>query len=581
MSNNKSIKNKLSKLSKDKEIYRRKLTGLILGLLGLCLLLFVVFYTVLRVFRPEDISKFLPADSTVAVVQIRIDNRHEQVKNFFSALDRHPVYQYENIVSLIEDFIGEDFDAALRPWVGRQVGLAVIEKDGLKGQADILFFVENRDKSEALLFMENRGLEGREDYVLSDEYRGVDIYRYALSRSYRFAFINSYMVLGNNEEVLRKVIDAHMSSNEQLARDYKYQKVSQNLPINNLLFSYLDTQKTIQLLKDNENFMSEKGRELFAFEPFLKMYRSFGLTALIENDNLALQTFVALDEDVLQEKGFIIFDLKFRAGMLEYLPENTIFYAGGLDLKKQIYRLKGLFGAGGKISNLIFEGMLRAQKDKYFGEEIKLEEDIYPLLEGEYAFSVAESEKGEGMIIILELQDPVNDRGKVEALANSFIRKSAILAPKIVEVELEDGTISQEIRTTTEEIKRLTSDYLGYEINSLVIGEQPWGVHYIILDNNLIVSSKKDLLKESISLFSKSGPDGVSLRQSSAFRNVISPALRTSDEVMYLNISYLISAFEDSLPEYLVPYLRPFAIMGTGKNYFKDGISTIHYIKID
>lgn len=579
MANKKSAKNKPSKSN---EIYKRKLTGVILGLLGLSLLIFVVFYTVARVFRPEDLSEFLPADSTIALLQLSTDTGQEQVQKFFSALDRHSVYQYENFISLIEDFTDTDFDAGLKPWISRQIGVALIEKPDTKGQFDGLFFAETRDRSEALRFMKGRGLTNQEDYILDDEYRGVKIYRYALSRSYKFSFINSYLVIANNESVLKQTIDVSKGYYPKLSSTKNYQKISQNLPVNNLFFSYFDIQKSIKLLKENEDFMSEKGRELLAFEPFLKIYRAFGLTVVIENDNLALQTFSSLDEDYLGEKSFITFDTKFRANLLEYIPEDTVFYTGGLDLKKQIYKLKDLLGSGGRISNLIFEGMIRAQKNKYLGEEIKLEEDIYPLLEGEYAFSVIEREQQEGVTIVLELQDPINDRSRIEALANSFIRKSAILAPKIVEVELEDGTVSQEIRTTTEEIKRSTIDYKAYEINSLIIGEQPWGVYYIILDNMLIASSKNEFLKESIDLFSDSRDGGVaSLRQTDIFREIISPVLRTSDEVMYFDISYIINIINDAVPEYLDPYMQPFVAASTGKNYFKDGISTIHYIKID
>lgn len=575
-------KSKKSKTDEKKEIYKRKAIGLILGLIGLFLLLFIVFYTISRVFRAEDLAKFLPADSTVALVQVNINERHEQVQRFFNSLDDNEVYEYTNFISIFEEVLEDDFENNIKPWINRQLGFALIEKPEAKGQIDILFFAETKDKGEATRFMENRGLKNKEDYILNEEYNGVKIYRYALSQSYKFVFINKYMVVGNNEDVLKKLIDTYNGSRIPLIAVEKYQKISQNLPINNLMFSYIDIEKMLILLKGNENFMSEKGMELLAFEPFLKIYNDFGMAAVMENENMAVQTFTSLDEDYLEGKSFITFDTKFRANMLNYIPENAVFYSGGLDLKKQIHRLSDLFSAGGEVSNLIFEGMLRAQKNKYFGEEIKLEEDIYPLLEGEYAVSIIKSENNEGLLIILELQDPLNDRDRIESITDSFIRKSAILAPKVVDVELEDGTMSQEIQTIAEEIKRSTGDYNGYEINSLVIGEQPWGVHYIILDDKLVVSSKKEFLQRSIDLFSNPQADNnTSLKQTAVYREVISPVLRTSDEVIYFDTSYLAEKMGESIPAYFDPYLKPFTAISTGKNYFKDGISTIHYIKID
>ena len=35
------------------------------------------------------------------------------------------------------------------------------------------------------------------------------------------------------------------------------------------------------------------------------------------------------------------------------------------------------------------------------------------------------------------------------------------------------------------------------------------------------------------------------------------------------------------MPEYLSGYMEPFESIGSGTNHFKDGISSIHYIKIN
>lgn len=582
MAKKKSKKTEKSKTKEQKELYKRKALGLILGLLGLFLLMFVIFFTISRVFRPEDLSNFVPADSTVALMQVNVNEGHEQVQRFFSSLDNHDVYQYSNFISTVENLLNEDFDHNIKTWLNRQVGVVFLEKPDVKGEVDVLFFAETKDKGETVRFMESRGLENNDDYLIKEEYKGTEIYRYSLSQSFKFSFVNNYLIVGNNESVIKMMIDTHEGDRQKLSYSEKYQKISQNLPINNLIFAYADAEKMIELLKGNENFMSEKGRELLAFEPFLKIYRAFGVSFVMENDNLAAQTFTSLNENYLEGEKFITFESKFRAEMLEYLPENTVFYAGGLDLKKQIYRLSELLGAGGEVSNLIFEGMLRAQKNKYFGEEIKLDEDIYPLLEGEYAFSVAEVNESQAVNIILELQDPVNDRDRIESITDSFIRKSAILAPRVVEVDLEDGTISQEIQTVAEEIKRSTADYMGYEINSLVIGEQPWGIHYIILDDKLAVSSKNESLKKIIDNFSKPQDEhNKSVKETVVFREIISPVLRTSDEVMYIKTEYLLDNLMTSSPDYLNSYLKPFTAVSSGKNYFKDGISTIHYIKID
>lgn len=562
---------------KDAGIFTRKAMGLVIGLIGIFLLVFVIFYTISRVFRPQDIATMLPKDDTVALIQVSTNPHHEQVQRFFENLDKYSVYHPDTIKLLLNEALEADFDKDIAPWLNRQVGMAFLEKPEEKGQVDVLLFVETKDKKKTLDFLESRGLQTQEDYLLTDNYEGIDIYRYALSQTYKFMFLNSYLVVANDEEVLKKVIEANKQNKNKLISNPSYQKVSQNLPINSLVLSYVDVEKLISVLKENEGFMSEKGRELLAFEPFLKLYKAFGFTAVMENGNIALQTFTSLDEDYLNGNDFLDFNTKFRANLLDYISDDLVFYAGGFDLQKQIHRYSDIMSAGGEVSYLIFEGMLRAQKNEYLGSEIDLEEDVYPLLQGEYALAVNKNDTFEAITLILELADPLKDRDKVESIVDSFIRKSAILAPKVVEVELEDGTTMEEIQTVPEEITRSSEDYHGYEINVLKIGTQDWGIYYIIADKNLIITTQQEQMHKAIDLFINSQN---SVKNSSIFKETISPVIRTTDEVLYFNFEYILNKL-DLMPDFFAAYLEPFESVGCGTNYFKDGISSIYYIKIN
>jgi len=562
---------------KDTGIFTRKAIGLVIGFIGMFLLVFVVFYTISRIFRPQDLATMLPKDSTVALVQISTNPHHEQVQRFYEELNDYELYTPNSIKSLIDAVLESDFDEDILPWLDRQIGVSVIEKTGDKGKIDVVLFMETKSKGKTLEFLESRGLKTQEDYLLTDNYEGIDIYRYALSQTYNFMFIDKYLVVANNPDVLRTIVDVNKQYSNQLISNELYQKVTQNLPINTLTFAYVDMGKLIETLKENEGFMSEKGKDLLVFEPFLKLYKAFGLTVIMENGNLAIQTFTLLDKDYLAGEDFINFNTKFRANFLNYISNDMVFYVGGLDFQKQIHRYADIMSAGGEVSYLIFEGMLRSQKNKYFGQEIDLEEDIYPLLQGEYAIAVNKNDKHEALSIIIELADPPKDRDKVESIVDSFVRKSAILAPKIVEVELEDGTTMEEVQTVPEEISRSSEDYHGYEINVLTIGTQDWGVYYIIVDNVLIISTQKDQIHASVDLFINSQN---SVKNSDIFKELISPIVRTTDEVIYFDVEYVLKKL-NLMPGFIAGYIEPFKSVGCGKNYFKDGISSIYYIKID
>jgi hypothetical protein len=60
----------------------------------------------------------------------------------------------------------------------------------------------------------------------------------------------------------------------------------------------------------------------------------------------------------------------------------------------------------------------------------------------------------------------------------------------------------------------------------------------------------------------------------------MTPALRTTDEIVLINISKLLDK-KQIIPEDFKKYFEPFSYFTIGKNFFSDGISTIHYLKID
>jgi hypothetical protein len=558
--------------------FKQKLIALIIGLAGVFLLVFIIIFTVSRVFRPEDLANFLPKDSVIGLVQVHVGADSDQVGHFYSAMNNYEIYNQENVIKLVNEMLDADFKTGIKPWLGRQIGFVFLEKKGSPGEVDTLIFAEVSDKTKALEFMKSRGLKNQEDYVLNDDYQGISIYRYALSQTFNFSFINNYLVIASKPDSLKQVIDVLKGKSPKLKDNPLYQKVAQNIPITNIVFSYVDLIKTTDLMKSNSGFMSEKGRDLLAFEPFLKLYKGFGATLLMENGNIAVQTYSSLNDSYLNGKEFLTYDNKYRGNLLKYMPQDLVFYAGGINLNKQIQRYSELFSAGGEVSYLIFEGLINAQKNTYFGNEVSLEEDIYPLLQGEYGFGVAKTNSEQALVIALELDDPIRDKDKIAILADSFANKNAILSPVIVEKTLEDGTVTKEIQTTPEEISKSTEDYRGYEINALNISNQSWGVYYLILDKTLIISSKKETMHAIIDLNADTKGSYATTQE---YTGSMLPVINVSDEIIYFNFDYFNEIFKDLISADFKPYLLPIKSISSGNNYFKDGISSVNYLKID
>ena len=98
--------------------------------------------------------------------------------------------------------------------------------------------------------------------------------------------------------------------------------------------------------------------------------------------------------------------------------------------------------------------------------------------------------------------------------------------------------------------------------------------------SRLILQNKQGLIKE-LDIQNLFIDPNKSMKESDLFLKIISPVIRTSDEVIFADISYLIDNFGGDLPDETLLYLQPFKHFAAGKNYFKDGIFSTHYIKID
>ena len=184
-------------------IFTRKAMGLIIGLIGIFLLIFVVFYTISRVFRPQDLATMLPKNRVVALTQVSVNPHHEQVRRFYEELNKYNVYHPNNIHVILDSLLNTDVTQEVYPWLDRQIGAAVLQSGDSEGETDMVLFLETNDKEKTLSFLESRGLQTQDDYLLSESYEGVDIYRYALSQTYNFMFLNNYLIVADNESVFK------------------------------------------------------------------------------------------------------------------------------------------------------------------------------------------------------------------------------------------------------------------------------------------------------------------------------------------------------------------------------------------
>ncbi len=558
---------------------KQKIRGGILILIGLFAITFIGWFLFGKLFAPQEIAELAPAQKTVAVLEVSIDGNSGQVNQFYQLMDKYAVYRKDNIIKLLEASVPYDYQNELYPWLGRQVGVILYDTVDMDSMDSIspIYFVESRDQNATLKFLNDQKLSDESDSIIEKDYAGRKIYEFSQSQKAVFSFVNNYLVVAEDERLLKNYLD-HLAEGLKLSDDDNYRKVANNLPRGGIAFGYVDYKRMIEALENDKLFINQKGQELLVFKPFLDVFKAEGISVFVENGRFTAQTFTAIDNAVLDGESYITFSEKYRGELLAYANQNPVFLMGGHDLTKEINRLEDVFKSGTKTPALVFEGILEAQKQLYFGKDISLEEDLLPLLTGEYLFTVENSFEDPKVSIFIELQNKSSDIPKFEKAVNSFVEVSGLFTPKIQQVELPDGTIGREVVASPEKIEKSTSKYKTSNITTLKLGNTGITINYAILDRIVALSTDLASIHNIIDRYEGDSTGGFTA--SNYYKDNVDPVLRTADEVMLLKLGALSEASGINADQDLGPYVVPFNNLTVTKNYFKDGISTIYLVEI-
>ena len=442
----------------------------------------------------------------------------------------------------------------------------------------LVLFVEDKSSEKALEFLKSRALVNSGDELMTDNYQNYTIYHYKLSQNYYFVFINNYLVLGGNEALLQQLIDAQSSQSNKLQDDPTYQKVYNNLPQSGLASGYINMQLLFDTMLKNPLFQGQRTKDLLDLEPFMKIFAAEGFTLAANDNNLTIQQFEAIDRSQLQGQSYLTYSDKYQGNLLQLASENSILYAGGHDLYKEIQRIGEIFSTGTSIDSTLLNGIIEAQKDKYFGKDISLDSDVYPLLQNEYLVMVENNFDAPVISVMMELSDKNNDTNRIEKLATAFVQTRGIFAPQVQDVTLPDGTKGQEIVAGAEDITRSDSNYDGYNVTTLQPGSLPWAINYTVMDSTLAVSTDLGTLKNIIDR--KEGKIQTNLRTSDGFAKSALPLMRTADEIFSIKLGALVPVLGLDQNPLVKPYVEAFDSLTTSKNFFDDGISTIYVVNV-
>jgi len=551
---------------------RRKHRFLIAFSLVFAQVLFVLvigYFLIEKFFGTKTVAQYLPAGNTVAFAEIFVDPQEQQLKKISENLKDYSTFSNTSIQNLITSIWPEYPQAA--DWIGRKVGVAFLQTNQMNQSATPVLFVEVKNLGLAINFLKERALN--EDDFIQDEFTfpGFKLYSFKAGQRFYALQLENYLVFANNSEVLKQITDVKSNRLSSLKNDETYTQVQNGLPSKNLGFLYVNNQKVLQALLNNEQYLQTNISFLTNFLPFMQIFSAQGTAFIADNNSVKIYDQTILNKSNLPEGKLLSFNTKYQGKLLRFLPQEPTMLFAGRDLSSEINALKSVFAKDKIATSLIFEGYLNQAKDLFTDQNLNLESDILPLLKGEYLVSINQQPEGDSWLAIIEIADRSGVENRLQKIQNALQKRMGTFAPKERILTLEDGTTAKILEASTE-VKKSTIVYGNYTIDILEASPKGPYIYFLDTKENLIFANNLKNLEAVVDRITNTNP-------TSTITALSNLNLNNADEVIYLNFNQILNELSEGNPV-LKLYTQPLKNLTLTREYSENKIISTAIIEI-
>jgi hypothetical protein len=389
-----------------------------------------------------------------------------------------------------------------------------------------------RNKNQAKKFM-NRILIDGENFI-EKNINGYTVYSPSFSSQISFVFKNNWLIISSSYESLTNILN----SEKKLFQNENYHNIIKDLPRKQSILGYINLEEFTKL---NNKITSKKP----LIKALAKTIPALGITIKIEKDGLNLNSKLITSEGVFSTKLLKNTPNEVIPKLAQYSPQDVLFFMNGYDLNAKYLHTKKFLEEFHPQFALVFDGILRAEFKKIFGENFDFQTDLLNRIKNQYAIILNFTDNDTPFVHFTLL----TGFGEGTATENSedikiIIKKAQQhYSTKIVEHELPDGTSREELVITDPEeinIKEKESNTHKYfttetdgEDNGSTVPEQKFS--YGFLNNFLIFSNHEEGVKEIFQAYDTS----VNLTQNEDFRESVLFNFSAAESYGFINVNKL------------------------------------------
>lgn len=334
-------------------------------------------------------ARLVPADALV-YVHVSTDRSRDGVNRAVDLARRFPSVP-ALLNGLIQRFAagsgqGFSFDRDVKPWLGSEVALALLNTSG--DTAGSLIVVDVRDRTKAERFLRRAG-----SAQSTGSYRGTKIERFHATVT---AFVGRFLVIGQ-EDGVHQAIDDAAGRGPSLQRANAFVRAEKGLPAGRFGDVYASREGVRRLLAPQSGALGAAG--VLLDQPALAG-SALGLSAT--GKGLRVKVHSVLDEQLAKRQKQAP---QFEPELVGSVPKGAMAYLAVTHLDRSAARLLAAGAAGTSVGQRLTALLGRARSDLAKRAGVNLDQDVLPLFQGETALWLAPAVPAPTLTLISRTRD--------------------------------------------------------------------------------------------------------------------------------------------------------------------------------
>jgi hypothetical protein len=333
-----------------------------------------------KIEAPQDLSELLPADSTIAYVEIST----QQYETMMSTGETPSWWGNLPFSGLIVE--PEPVSVDIFPiYPDGPPPASVTEEPTINARTE---FVETGlgDRVGIAWIYNNDFIEEWKFYEVTDQTKALETLNFAnMDESMPYAFIGDYFVTGGGTLLLDKIGAVFKGEEPSLKKDENFMKLRPSLPYDSAVFFYAKPAKLETWLKWGWNLDIETLGATFpkaaislqALSHSFALFPAMGAVVDPDGTSTRIQTYWVGEKALIGDgtESFFHNDKKYKGNLLNYFPDTITQFWGGQNVAGGsgpgfVHQLSYVLDAADGVSGSALEQWMNKKITLWFGEEI-------------------------------------------------------------------------------------------------------------------------------------------------------------------------------------------------------------------